>query len=341
MKKVFVTGTNGLLGTNLVHLLSERGYYVKGLVREKSRFMGNAHPNLALVTGGLFDDFTKVLADVDYVVHIAAITSQNLIDYEEYWKVNGHATVQLFHAAIKCGVKKFVFVSSANTLGHGTMEMPGNEYDEAREPFISSLYARSKKMAENYLLSHKHLMDTIVVNPSFMLGAYDSKPSSGRIIIMAWKKKVIFYPPGGKNFVHVEDVAEGIIKCFERGLNGEKYLLCSENMSYRDFFLKVKRIAGKKSIMIPLPTTFLLILGVFGNFLRKFRIKTSIGLTNMQILCTHNYYSNQKSVQALGLKYRPVDSAIADAIDYFSLRNNALCNQQPGVPGSNRDFSKC
>ena len=289
-----------------------------GLVRKKSGYLGNHHPNLQLVTGGLFDDFTKVLADVDYVVHVAAITSQNLIDYEEYRKVNGHATIQLFHVAIKCKVKRFVFVSSANTLGHGSIELPGREDDEAREPFISSLYARSKKMAENYLLSQKHLMETIIVNPTFMLGAYDSKPSSGKIILMTLNKKVIFYPPGGKNFVHVEDVAGGIIKCLEKGRSGEKYLLCNENMSYKDFFLKVKKIAGGKPMMIPIPSPFLLVLGVFGNFLRRFKIKTSIGLTNMRILCTHNYYSHQKSVHELGMKYRPVDCAIDDAINYLS-----------------------
>jgi dihydroflavonol-4-reductase len=108
-------------------LLTQKGYYVKGLVREKSRFTGNAHPNLELVTGGLFDDLTKVLADVDCIVHTAAITSQKLIDYEDYWSVNGDATIQLFHAAVKCKVKKFVFVSTANTLGHGTLAVPGNE----------------------------------------------------------------------------------------------------------------------------------------------------------------------------------------------------------------------
>jgi len=322
MKTVFVTGVNGLLGTNLVHLLTEKGYFVKGLVRDTSRYKGNHHPNLQLVAGGLFYDFTKVLTDVDFVVHIAAVTSQHLIDYADYWKLNGHATIQLFHAAVKCKVKKFVFVSTANTLGHGSLAVPGNEQEPAREPFSASLYARSKKMAEDYLISQREMMDVVIVNPTFMLGAYDTKPSSGRIILMAWKKKVVFCPPGGKNFVHVEDVAEGIIKCIEKGRRGEKYLLANENISYKDFFLKVNRIAGQTPIMIPIPAPFLLLAGVVGNILRNLNIKTSIGLVNMRILCTCNYFSNHKSVTELGMTYRPVDQAITDAINYFTMNMN-------------------
>lgn len=70
-------------------------------------------------------------------------------------------------------------------------------------------------------------------------------------------------------------------------------------------------------MMIPIPAACLLMLGVFGNILRSLNIKTSMGLVNLRILCAQNYFSNQKSVTELGLTYRSVDRAIADAIDYF------------------------
>ena len=58
-----------------------------------------------------------------------------------------------------------------------------------------------------------------------MLGAYDTKPSSGKIILMGLNKKLLFHPPGGKNFVHVRDVAKGLISCLEKGKNGERFVL--------------------------------------------------------------------------------------------------------------------
>lgn len=317
MKTVFVTGINGLLGTNLTHLLIKEGYHVKGLIRDKKSFMGNHNSGLQLVEGELFDDLTKLLYDVDYVVHIAAITSQNLLDFTDYWKINCNATIQLFLTAVKCRVKRFVFVSTANTLGYGSLENPGNESDPIRLPFSNSLYAQSKMVAENYLLNHPQKMETIIVNPTFMLGAFDTKPSSGKIILMGWRKKVIFYPPGGKNFVHVEDVAEGIIKCIEKGRNGEKYILGNENLSYEDFFKKLNQTAKQKPVMVKIPGSVLTGIGFFGELLKAFRIKTNLSLVNMKILCTNNYYSNNKSVAEIGVNYRPIDCAIMDALNYF------------------------
>ena len=173
-------------------------------------------------------------------------------------------------------------------------------------------------MAEDHLLNHKHIMEMIIVNPTFMLGAYDTKPGSGKIILMGWRKKVIFYPPGGKNFVHVEDVAEGIIKCIEKGRNGEKYILANENLSYKEFFNKLNVIANQKPVMIKLPGIKLLGIGIFCELLRVLGIKSKMSLVNMKILCTTNYYSSKKSITELSMRYRPVDLAISDALNYFN-----------------------
>jgi nucleoside-diphosphate-sugar epimerase len=134
---------------------------------------------------------------------------------------------------------------------------------------------------------------------------------------MGWKKKVIFYPPGGKNFVHVEDVANGIIRCIEKGMNGEKYILANENLSYKDFFIKLNQIAKQKSVMIKLPRTILIGIGFLGELLRSLGFKSSLSLVNMKMLCTNNFYSNKKSLTHLGMKYRPVEYAISDALNYF------------------------
>jgi len=321
MKKVFVTGISGLLGANLVHLLTDQGYLVKGLIRDKSKFEGEHNPNLQLIVGGLFDDFSKVLNDVDYVVHIAAVTCQKMIDFSDYWQVNTNATIQLFHSAARCNVMKFIFVSTANTLEHGSLENPGTELEAVKAPFKDSLYARSKKMAEDFLLGYNGKMEIVIVNPTFIIGAFDTKPSSGRLILMCWRKKLAFYPPGGKNFVHAQDVANGIIKCIENGKNGEKYILAGENLSFRDFFQRVIAITNQKTILISLPVNSLKLIGIFGDLCRKLRIKTSISTVNMRILCTKSYYSNKKSLIELGMKYQPIDHAIADAIHYFEHKN--------------------
>ncbi|WP_196890679.1 NAD-dependent epimerase/dehydratase family protein [Aureivirga marina] len=317
MRKIFVTGINGLLGTNLVHELLEKGFEVKGFLRNKKKYKGKLHSNLELVEGTLFDDFTEILKDIDAVIHIAAVTDMNLSSYENYWEINTNATIQLFHAAIKAKVQKFVFVSTANTLGFGTKGLDGTEKQQMKFPFTKSFYAKSKKEAENRLLENKDKIETIIVNPTFMLGSYDTKPSSGQIILMGWKKKVLFYPSGGKNFVHVKDVANGIIQVLEHGVSGEKYLLANENLTYKQFFQKLNSITNQHPIMIQVPKGILMFVGYFGNVLRFFKVKTGISSVNMKSLCIENFYSNQKSKEALNLQYQPIENAIQDAIQFF------------------------
>jgi nucleoside-diphosphate-sugar epimerase len=318
MKTVFVTGISGLLGTNLALDLLDSGYRVLGLVRSRTRYKGVSHPNLDLIEGSFEDDLSRWLNSAEAVVHVAAETRQNLTDYSDYLKVNCEVTRNLFDTAAQCAVKKFVFVSTANTMGFGSLEDPGHEGKEVRFPFSASYYARSKIEAENYVLGSAASMETIVVNPTFMLGPYDTKPSSGKIILMGWKKRFVFYPPGGKNFVHVKDVSAGILRALDRGRHGERYLLANENLSYREFYEKLNVVADQNARLVGIPKSALMLLGHFGDLLRSMGIRSSLSTTNTRILCVDNYYSNLKSREELGLDYSSTDKSIRDAIDYFS-----------------------
>ncbi|PTT27530.1 dihydroflavonol 4-reductase [Chryseobacterium sp. HMWF028] len=322
MKKVCITGATGLLGTNVIIKLLQNGYSVTALVRKKSSWLGEENENLKLVETDLSSDISAYLINIDCIIHIAAETRQNLINYDEYRKVNYETVVNLFTHAELMGIKRFLFVSTANTLGFGNTTFWGSEKVPQIYPFTHSFYAQSKLAAEDYLLKNRKNTDVIIVNPTFMIGAYDSKPSSGKIIFWAWKKKLVFYPKGGKNFVHAEDAANGILKAIENGRTGEKYLLANENLSYREFFKKVNRISDQNPIMIAIPNRVLSFLGWIGDSLRKLKIKTNLSTSNMKALQICNYYSNRKSVEELGIQYQPIDKAIEDAVQYF-IKNHA------------------
>ncbi|MDH6254085.1 dihydroflavonol-4-reductase [Chryseobacterium sp. H1D6B] len=317
MKKVFVTGITGLLGTNVVIKLLKDDYFVIALVRKKSSYNGKENENLRLIEGDLFTDITEYVQGVHYFIHIAAETSQNLVSYERYKKINYEAVIHLFSHAVTAEVEKFLFVSTANTLGFGSVGNPGNEGRKQKFPFTESLYAKSKLEAENYLLRHNNMTEVIIFNPTFMIGAYDQKPSSGKIIFWGWKKTVVFYPKGGKNFVHAADAADGILQGMKKGKNGEKYILASENLKYKTFFKILNQVTNQDPVMIPIPDFILISLGFAGDFLRLCNIKTNLSSANMKALRIDNFYSSQKSVEDLGLIYQPVGNAVKDAVEYF------------------------
>lgn len=329
MKKVFVTGATGLLGTNTIIKLLQYDYSVIALVRKKSSWMGEESETLKLIEGDLFSDISEHLQEVDAVIHVAAETSQDLLRYEDYKKINYDAVVHLFAQAAAAEVERFLFVSTANTLGYGNSGVLGSENAPQLYPFTHSFYAKSKLETENYLLQQNRGTKVVILNPTFMIGAYDRKPSSGKIIFWAWRKKIVFYPKGGKNFVHAEDAAEGIIKAIEKGKHGEKYLLANENLTYKEFFGKINRITGHQSFMIPIPNSGLVVLGIIGDCLRKLNIKTSLSSSNMKALRINNFYSNRKSSEELGIRYQPVDKAVEDAIRFFERENNEVKITRP------------
>lgn len=316
---IFVTGTTGLLGTNVIIKLLKDGYFVTALVRKKGNYLGQKNENLRLIEGDLFSDVSLYLDGISCFIHIAAETRQDLLTYEDYKKINGDAVVHLFSQAEACKVERFLFVSTANTLGFGSLEKLGNEKTVQQYPFTHSFYAQSKLETENYLLQNKKTTAVVILNPTFMIGAYDYKPSSGKIIFWAWKKKLIFYPKGGKNFVHVEDVADGVIGAVRYGENGEKYLLAHENFTYKEFFRKVNIITQQNPMMIPVPDSVLFFLGLLGDFLRKCKVKTNLCSVNMKALRINNFYSNKKSVDDFAIKYQPIEKAIDDAVTFFRL----------------------
>lgn len=317
MKKVFVTGITGFLGTNVVLKLLKNDYFVIALLRQKNKYFGKKHENLQLIVGDLFSDFSEYLNNVDYVIHIAAETRQDLVSYDDYKAINYNAGISLYKQSVACNVKRFLFISSANTLGFGDIINLGNEKTPQKFPFTQSFYAKSKLDAESYLLQNKTSTEVIILNPTFMLGRYDYKPSSGKMIFWAWKKRLVFYPKGGRNFVHVEDVSKGILLALEKARNGEKYLLANENLKYKSFFQKLYLITHQNPIMIPIPNFLLIILGFVGDFLRFLKIRTNLSSVNMKALRIDNFYANQKSIEELELTYRSIDDAISDAVNFF------------------------
>ena len=322
MKNIFITGISGLLGSNLAIDLLDRGFIVKALLRNKKGFTKFTHSNLVLIEGNLTDDLAVHLKKIDIFIHIAAETKPGLLNYSDYQKINVKATKHLYQSCVDCDVTKFIFISTANTMGFGSLENLGNEKKKIKPPFKNAGYAQSKLEAEKYLLTQKKNIDVIIINPTFMIGPYDDKPSSGKIILMGWKKKVVFYPPGGKNFVNVKDASQAIINSIDLGKNGERYLIGNENLSFNQFFSKLNLITNQKPIMIKVPKWLLITVGSFCNLLKLIHVPTNISLTNIQMLCINNYYDNKKSKQKLNMNYTSIDRGIKEAINYFSQSRN-------------------
>ncbi|WP_439128474.1 NAD-dependent epimerase/dehydratase family protein [Polaribacter sp.] len=324
-KTVFITGASGLLAINIIEDLLLNNYKVIGLLRNKSKFPLSNHKNLEIIIGDITqpESYLEAIKNSEIVIHVAAITDQNITDYSVYQKVNVDASKTLLEKSIENDIETFINVSSANAFGYGSLQNPGNETKSIKAPFDKSLYAQSKLEAQNAVFkvgNSQQKTKVITVNPTFMIGKYDTKPSSGRIILSAVKKKIIFYPPGGKSFINVKDAAQTIVKAIDLGKHGESYLLSGENLSYKQFYKKVTKALQQKSKFVKIPKAVLITVGYLGSITRFFGVKTDISVTNLKTLCVSNFYSNQKAREQLNHQQNNIENGINDAVKWFDLK---------------------
>lgn len=320
--KVLITGASGLLGANLVRKMYAAGYNIRILIRPTADIETLRDIPLEIHYGALSDAtiIDQAVADVDYVVHAASLTTQWGINFDTYKEINITATQILANACLKWKIKKLIYIGTANTLAPGTKIQPGTELNAFGLLHINSGYINSKYIALQYIQEQvaRHQLPAVIISPTFMLGKYDCKPSSGQLILHGIKKGLLFYPSGGKNFVHVEDVCDAIINAITKGINGEHYLIAGDNLSYKEFFQMLAQQTGLIQKRYRIPGSLLRTVGRLGSWsksITKRAVKLDYAAAYM--LTLDNYYSGEKAARELSVTYRPIATAIKDALAWF------------------------
>lgn len=320
--KVLVTGANGLLGANLVRELVQEKVDVKAFVRHSANLRGLDNVPCEIFRGEItsLDDIQRALLDCNSVVHAASSTSVLPLDFKVFERVNVDSTKIIAEAALNQGSKRVVHVSTAAVFGAGPKENPGTEQCPFALSEFHSAYIDSKVKAQDFVLDSVTTrgLNAVVINPTFMIGPYDTKPSSGKIILQGLARGIQWCPEGGKNFVHVKDVAKAINKALSAGGVGECYLIAGENLTYKEFFSKLNTIAGRRRIQLVLPRAIFHAAGaVFDTWNNITGEKSSFTKDNARILTLDNYYSGEKARRVLNITPSSADTGIADALEWF------------------------
>jgi len=317
---VLVTGANGLLGHNVVLDLLKSQHSVRIIVRSTKDIHFNL--NSVEVFNGNFTDYESLkqaAQGCEAIIHIAAVTATDLLHYEDYHKINVDGSATVIRMANELNINRIVYVSSANTIGFGSEQQLADECFNIGFPFSASFYAQSKIASEQLFIESSKIQDKhiIIINPTFMIGPFDSKPSSGKLMLMGYKKKLLFSPTGGKNFVAVKDVALAVCNSLTQGQNGERYLASGLNLSFKEFYALQKQVENYQQQIVELPNVLLILVGKIGDLVRKLGIKTELCSMNLRQLIVREYYSNRKAKTELNLPETDLKIAIKDAIDWF------------------------
>ncbi len=323
-EKIFVTGADGMLGSSICRELVRQGYSVKGMILPNRNLNVLSNLNIEIVEGNILDKdiLQKEMNTCDFVIHAAASTTVWPRRSKMVMSVNFEGTKNIVEVAEKINVKRMVHIGTANSFGHGPKEKPGDEttsfaFGKYGLDYIDSKYISQKMLLEKY---SKDGFPIIIINPTYMIGSFDSGPSSGKMIIELLKDRMPGYSVGGKNFIAATDVAVAAVNALKIGRLGECYIAGNENLEYKEFFKKVCAVRNKKFNLIKVPGFLLLCIGLFNSVVARLIHKAPrLSYSMSRMAKVGQYYSSKKAQKELNLPQTPIEKGIEMCIDWFEL----------------------
>jgi dihydroflavonol-4-reductase len=317
--RVLVTGADGLLGSNLVRELLDLDHSVRVLIQPGSG--SRTLEGLALDRAGgdllaVEENLDGAVSGCPFVLHCAGITDM-WADPGLTWRVNLEGTRRVLDACLREGVVRLVFVGSASSFQFGPIDNPGDESGSFPAVYKGMAYMESKHRAMELVRDYveNRGLNAVIVNPTFMLGPYDARPSSGELIRQFVERGMKYVSKGGRNFVHARDVARAMVSSLENGTRGESYIVGGENLGYLDFFSIVAEEEGFEPPRRVLPNALVTAGGAAGSIVKKISGRdVALDLKMARIACLGTYYSSAKAERELGLEHTPVKVAVEESL---------------------------
>ncbi len=172
---ILVTGGAGYIGSHMVHALIDAGERVVTLDDLSTGFAWAVAPGALLVTGSSGDQalVTKLIAEhrIRSIIHFAAsvVVPESVADPLKYYRNNTANSRNLIECAVKGGVRRFIFSSTAAVYGNPA-RVPVTE-DDPTPPM--SPYGSSKLMTETMLrdAGAAHGLDYVILRYFNVAGA--------------------------------------------------------------------------------------------------------------------------------------------------------------------------
>ena len=326
--KVLLTGATGFLGANLARALVARGDEVHCVIRKPNILLEGL--DIQTHTIPLIDHpmevqrLAKVMEGCSVVYHLAGIFDPSPGGIDRMVQVHVYGTRALLRAAEKAKVERFLFCSSSITVAFGSKDNPGTEAQHFDAPAVYGrtgplfAYYRTKLQAEDLVKGWKSL-DTVIVNPDYIIGPYDVKPTSGQLILAMSRRWVPVYPRGGKCFLGAKECADAHIAAALHGKTGERYLLGGHNLSYQEFMNEVASVVGCRPPKMAIPRVAISMAGRVGGFMNQVDPHRFAGLEPhvLRSMQEERYRSPQKMIDELGITPAPIANAIQEAHRWF------------------------
>ena len=329
---ILVTGGTGLVGSRLLFDLISLGEKVRAIKRANSNLdnvrrvfsyysdkPGDLFYNIEWVDADVLniDSMMEVMHNTHFVYHAAAMVSFNPSDREKMIRNNVEGTRNIVNACLANSVKKLCFVSSTAALGPSGKDGLVNENCLWTPHHRNSGYSVSKFNSEMEVWKGiEDGLNVVIVNPSIIFGPgfWDKGSSSMFSTIYRGLK---FYTHGVTGYVSVEDVTAAMIALMKSSRSGERYILSSENLSYREVFRMIAQSLGVKEPSIE-ATPFLSKMGLILEDLRcMFGAQRILSRETLNAGQNKTHFSNAKFSDEFKIQFQPMNPTITKMSEYF------------------------
>lgn len=320
--RVLVTGATGFLGSHLCKKLIDEGLELIITSRSQSDLSDLEGLKFEQVTADVtnLESLLRYTKNIDSVFHLAGLVGYSRAQRSSMENVNVIGTKNVVEACIKNKVRRLVHMSSVVAVGASfDGKNPLNETSEYNITHLNLGYFETKRQAE--LLVKKAVtdrnLDAVILNPSTIYGPGDAKKGSRKTQLKVAQGKFPFYTSGGANVVNVHDVVEATVNAWKIGKTGERYILCSENVTIKQLFELIAAEAGVEPPRIHLPNFVVHALGHVGDLLENIGKKGPINSENAWTSTLYHWFDSSKAQKEIGLKLTPAKASIAESVSWI------------------------
>lgn len=255
-----MTGGAGFIGRAVVERLGDRGDEIMALVRDPDRAGHLQRTGITLVVSDLADPdaLRESMTGASAVIHSAGRYKVGIARSERpaMWAANVEVTERVLDAAIAADVPRIVYVSTVNVFGntHGAIvdESYRRDLDDGFLSWYDETKYRAHEAAEARIAAGAPI---VIVNPGQVYGPHDYSVASQQLALAhAGRLPYVGLPDTGLTWVHVHDLADGIVAVLDRGGIGETYSLTGECLRFDAAIGIAARVGGHRSPRFILPT---------------------------------------------------------------------------------------
>ncbi|QQW33647.1 SDR family oxidoreductase [Mycobacterium marinum] len=322
--RILVTGATGYLGSTVLEALVRAGERATILVQpgDPHVMSPELRSNVDVVRGDITDaqSVDEAMRGIARVYHLAGIASPNSRLANQIWRTNVLGAYHAAQSALRHGVQRLVHVSSTAAIGYPPNGVIADEDFDPRDSVLDNVYSATKRAGEQLVLDFVDRgLDVVVVNPAAVFAPGFGPPRSWQGLLVAARKGLLrVVPPGGTAVCSARDFAVGVTAAMNKGQPGRRYILSTDNLSYRQIAELLVRAVGRSHQVRVAPMRPFRALGrgkrIASDFSSRAHFDDPLVPENIDLMARKVYYDPTRAVRELGIPKVSVAELITEFV---------------------------